>query len=118
MTFIFTLWSEIEFGLPARSLLGGSAEEWMPFGLVPFHPKTMLILASLSSHFGFSSVSGRTFCLLVLSLEIGFNTDPAPGFCYPSLDTRWFLFNAEFFSTLRNVLIFRRKSTQRGILVK
>lgn len=65
---------------------------------------------SQSSHLGFSSVLSGASCLLFLSLEAGFNVDPASGFCYPSLDTQWLLLDARLFSTLRDVLIVRRKS--------
>lgn len=50
------------------------------------------------------------FCLITAE-STWFNTDPASGFCYPSLDTQWLLLDAIFFSTLRDVLIVKRKST-------
>lgn len=73
---------------------------------------------SQSSHLGFSSVLSGASCLLFLSLEAGFNVDPASGFCYPSLDTQWLLLDARFFSTLRDVLIVRRKSRPERNFVK
>lgn len=46
-----------------------------------------------------------------MSFEAGFNTDPASGFSYPSLDAEWLLLNERLgFSTERDVLIVKRKS--------
>lgn len=115
--FILVLRSGIELGLPVRCQLGGSALEWRSGGhpssststpeanVNPCLTQKVLVLDFLQF------LSGESFCLLVLSLEAGFSTDPASGFSYPSLDAEWLLLSERLgFPTVGDVLIVARKS--------